>query len=949
MSFLAEIASEAIGQYGSSLNELTVVFPNRRSGHFFRKQLSGMIDRPQWAPRVLSIVDFIRSLSALQPAEQLDLVMRLYRIMSGLRNIGESLDRFWYWGETLLRDFEEIDKFMIPPGDIFRNLAEIKRLEESLDYLTEEQKALISGFWKSFEGRISSQQQHFAAVWDLLLPAYGKFTDELLASGLAYDGLLYRTVAGEIGESLVYDRYHHVYFAGFNALSTSEERIITWFVQSGRARVFWEADDYYLKDEKQEAGHFLRDLKRRNRVLAATFRESYGSLAGHLAGKRIEVTPAPLRVGQAQVLARLLEQTRQFHPGAFEKARSAVVLPDEKLLFPVLNAMPSGVEAMNITMGYPLSSTLAFSWVSVLIDLQLHPANRPGLYYHRPVLAVLGHPYLRAENDDVLREFRTGIIRQNRIYIPEKELTAADPRLATIFRRAERPADLIGYLKEQLSDAAGHLDDPLEQEFLYHLYLLLNQLIQYAGGVLHNCDGKAFLRLFRQMLLQYKLPFEGEPLEGLQVMGLLETRNLDFDHVFILATNEGVFPATGQQASYLPPGIRRAFGLPTAQQRDALHAYVFYNMVRQAEHLHIIYNEADDQGMPGEVSRFVRQLEAETAADIVYRNPSFEIRIPPPRHIRIEKDQTVMSRLYRFDSQNGQASRKLTPSAINRYLDCTLRFYYQDILGLSEEEEVQEEVDALLLGNIFHRVMEMAYRPALNAGGLLTADTIRNIGDKIDGIIDEAYAHYFGQGSGFALTGLQAVSRVVVRKMALRVLEIDLREAPIVLEGLEDGSCTAYLDIAVNSRKLKVGLKGIIDRIDRVGDKIRILDYKTGKDERKFKSLASLFDRDDPKRNKAAMQALYYGLLFIRTNPEIEGRLETGLFNLRNLFDADFSYLFESEELGVVSDFRVMHTEFAEHLGNLVVEIFDSSMPFAQTDDLKKCRLCSFAGLCRRD
>ena len=949
MSFLAEIASEALGQYGSSLNELTVVFPNRRSGHFFRKQLSGMIDRPQWAPRVLSIVDFIRSLSALQPAEQLDLVIRLYRIMSDLRNVGESLDRFWYWGETLLRDFEEIDKFMIAPGDIFRNLAEIKRLEESLDYLTEEQIALISGFWKSFEGRISSQQQHFAAVWDLLLPAYGKFTDQLLASGLAYDGLLYRTVAGEIGESLVSDRYHHVYFAGFNALSASEEHIITWFVQSGRARVFWEADDYYLNDEKQEAGLFLRDLKHRNRVLAATFRESYGSLGDELGGKRIDVTPAPLRVGQSQVLAQLLEETRQSQPDAFGQARSAVVLPDEKLLFPVLNAMPAGVDAMNITMGYPLSSTLAFSWVSVLIDLQLHPANRPGLYYHRPVLAVLGHPYLRAENDDALRTFRTGIISQNRIYIPEKELTAADPRLATIFRRAERSADLIIYLRDQLSEAAGHLEEALEQEFLYHLYLLLNQLNQYAGGVLHNSDGKAFLRLFRQMLLQYKLPFEGEPLEGLQVMGLLETRNLDFDHVFILATNEGVFPATGQQASYLPPGIRRAFGLPTAQQRDALHAYVFYNMVRQAKHLHIIYNEADDQGMPGEVSRFVRQLEAETAANIVHRNPAFEIRIPPPRHIRIEKDQTVMSLLYRFDSQNGQASRKLTPSAINRYLDCTLRFYYQDILGLSEEEEVQEEVDALLLGNIFHRVMEMAYRPALHDGGLLTEETIRKIGDKIDGIIDEAYAHYFGQEPGFTLTGLQAVSRVVVRKMALHVLGIDIRKAPIVLVGLEDGSCTAYLDIAVNGRKLKVGLKGYIDRIDMVGDVIRILDYKTGKDERKFQSLASLFDRDDPKRNKAAMQALYYGLLFLRTNPEIEGRLETGLFNLRNLFDPDFSYLFVSAELGEVADFKVLHREFAEHLGNLVVEIFDSSVPFAQTDDIKKCRLCAFAGLCRRD
>jgi hypothetical protein len=954
MSLLHEIATCVLQDYADAPGEVTVVFPNRRSGLFFRQQLSRMIDRPRWSPAALSIVDFIRSLSPLQPAERLELVLRLYRIFNQIQGKRESFDRFWYWGETLLRDFDEIDKFLVPADKLFVNLADLKRLEESIDYLTEEQKNLISGFWKSFDGRPSEQQSNFTAVWDLLLPVYEKFRDGLLAEGLAYDGLLYRRVAEDLKGGLTANPYRHIIFAGFNALSTSEEHIITWFVEHAGARVFWEADDYYLNDERQEAGMFLRELRRRNRVLEATFKPSYGSFTEGLAEKRIEVIAAPQRTGQAQLLAGVLQETVRQFPGALGDARSAVVLPDEKLLYPVLNAMPPEVSAMNITMGYPLSSTLAFGWLSALIDFQLHPLHRHGRYHYRPVMALLNHPFIQGLDPEGTGQLLKSITEKNKVYVSGAEIAKAGEGLAGMFRRATGPEELLRYLQHQLDAAAGRVEDPLEQEYLHQFHLLLNQLARRIGDLMAVLEGRAFLRLFRQMIQQFKLPFEGEPLAGLQVMGLLETRNLDFEHVFVLSMNEGVFPASEHKISYLPPAIRKAYGLPTVHHRDAMHAYVFYNLLRPARNIFLFYNAVDDQGQPGELSRFVRQLGAETAAPIRYRSVHWDIRIPPAREIVIEKDSGVMARLMRFVRRSGSPEKYLTPSAINQYLDCSLRFYYQQVLDLREQDEVQEEMDALLLGNIFHSVMEQAYLPVLASGGQLTADRIGEIIAGIDPLIDAAYARHFGQdeGGAYNFSGLQAVSRFVVHKTALQVLEMDRTEAPFEIVGLEAGIRQGYvaeLMVPVNGEILPVGLKGVLDRIDRSAGRVRVLDYKTGKDLRKFDSLPSLFDRDDKNRNKAVLQALCYGLLYRSKHPEEAARLELGLFNLKEVFREDFTYLLVDGDKNLLRDARPLLPGFQEKLQEFLAGLFDARAPFSQTDDVEKCRFCSFAALCRRN
>jgi hypothetical protein len=947
MKFLEEIVETILEKHQASPDSVTIVFPNRRAGLFFRKYLASKISGPIWSPKITSIEDFIKDLSEPQSSERLDLIFELYRVFTQVNHSKEEFDQFYFWGNILLQDFDEVDKFMVDARLLFKNLQHIKQLEGDYDFLDDAQKALIRGFWQSFDQKLSRHQQGFIDIWQNLYETYTRFRTRLGTKGMAYDGMIYREVTEKLQASDIAIDTSIVIFAGFNALSKSEEEIISWFVREGRGEVYWDADDHYLNNNQQEAGKFLRQMKFGNPVLRKSFKRSYGN-AFFEEGKSIEVISVASDVGQAQEASAILSNLE----GEIDE-NTAVILPDNGLLFPLLHALPEEVKKLNITMGYPLTASSLYSLLNALIDLRLKSEGRSA-YHFRNVLAVLNHPQVASVHDDTLKEIIRHVEKHNILWVPEKMLDPEHPLLSRIFAR--EVADLPQYLIDIIKFLRQSGEDEVDQEFAFQFYLLLNRLREF----LYRNDLKpsipVFQKLFRQLVQSHRVAFEGEPLLGLQVMGILETRNLDFRNIIVLSVSEGHIPPSPRNTSFIPYSIRKVFGLPVVDQQDAMYSYVFYRMVQRAKNIYFIYNSTEETGKSGEVSRYVRQLEHETKMPVTFRTVSNEVIVEDPNEITIAKDERVKEQLLRFTSER-QFQKRYTPTAINTYLDCTLKFYFKYVLELYEQDEMAEEVDPMVFGNILHHIMEDLYEP-FDRDGHRTVDeaAIDKIADCVESGIDKEFAKQFGaEVETFQYEGQNILVREIIRKMVLKVLEYNKQQAPFEILGIEADEEKGYaykVRITSDDINLAVGFKGIIDRIERRDNAIRIVDYKTGRDQKNFASIESLFDREDRSRNKAVMQTFLYALLYLNSSgPMDDLPVQASLFNIRDLFTQDFSPLIEKgkgSQRREVLDIRIYLGEFEERLRKLIEEIYDWQMPFMQTDDLKKCTYCPYRGICNR-
>ena len=942
MRFLEEIAEIFLSKYAGEHEEVTIVFPNRRAGLFFQKYLAERIDKPIWSPRITGIEDFIIGLSTQKTADKLELILELYKVFSKLNKSKESFDRFYYWGNIMLQDFDEIDKFMVDPELLFKNLAHVKNIENSLDYLEDEQKNLIAGFWKSFGDKLSRHQTGFLELWDNLFQTYKLFKNSLYEKGIAYTGMIYRDVEEELQMGQSSPQIGKVIFAGFNALSKSEEAIITWFVKEGKGEVFWDADDYYLSDNKQEAGKYLREMKYGNVVLGKTFRGSYGN-AFIDTDKRIEVISVASDVGQAQQASEILSQI-----GEELNENTAVVLPDSELLFPVLHALPGKLEKLNITMGYPLATSSVYGFLDALLDLQIR-AEEKNAYHFRPVLTVLRHPVFSQLKDESARELEKQIMQHNTIWISKKKIENKSRVLDMIFCK---PKSLTTYLLDILRFLAEHNEDLVEREFYFHFYTLINRLNEFVLTNQLELSSTAFQKIFRQIVQNERLPFEGEPLLGLQVMGILETRNLDFDNVIVLSMNETLMPPAPKNNSFIPFSIRKVFDLPVVDQQDAMYAYIFYSLVQRAKRVSFIYNSTEETGKSGEVSRFVRQLQYESRLKISHKTITTDVNIQDPNVITIPMNDHIRDRLYRFTSIRGYQKR-FTPTALSTYLDCRLRFYFKYVLELYEQEEVSEDVDPMVFGNILHHVMEQLYLKFDQDGSrIVKKEDIVMLRDRIDEVIENQFARQFGQEEeNFDFEGHNVLVREIIKKMVLKVLQIDMQNTPFEILGVEADDKKGYIlntPIDSNGRSFNVGMKGIIDRIEHKEGVIRIVDYKTGQDEKNFTDIASLFDRDFKKRNKAIFQTFFYGLLYLNSAEDsIDIRIQAALFNIRDIFRSDFSPLIQCNKTDV-HDIKMYIGEFEERLKSLLTEILDPDLAFDQTSDNKKCEYCPYIGICNR-
>jgi CRISPR/Cas system-associated exonuclease Cas4 (RecB family) len=905
---------------------LTVVFPNKRAGLFLARELVRQIKRPTWMPAIVTIEEFVEKYAGLRRADDITLIIKLYRAYRACSGSLESFDDFYPWGSALLEDFDDVDKYLVDARDLFSNVRALREIEKSFPYLSAEQVKHIRQFWSHFRGQSvdeaeksrGPEQEAFLKTWDCLYPTYKLFQEELRREGLCHEGMGARILLDHLDEAPSDERF---FFAGFNALTKCEEQILARFRDNGQATFYWDHDLYYTGNNMHEAGFFLRDnLKRFPNALGI---EHFNNLRRE--DKRIEHISVSSTVGQAKLLPALIEELAGGEP-----ADTAIVLCDEKLLAPVLHSIPRSVEKINVTMGYPARETASAALLALAAELQ-RGAGKEG-FAGKTVAALLDHPFVQAGAPDEARETAR---RVDRLPRASPDMLRFDELSRVLFTRREEASfdyflDIISCL---LARPRGV--DAIERETLFTFYKKIRQARDAFAEEQIAPGERLHARVVNQLTRSITVPFSGEPLEGMQVMGLLETRVLDFKNLIILSANEGTLPRRAPFVSFIPYNLRLGFGMPTPEHRDAIDAYYFYRVMQRAEHVKILH--ADRQKNDGEMSRFLYQLKYERESPPRERFLREEISARVSRPVEVQVNN-VIERLSERFSRTG---RGISPSAINAYLDCRLRFYFKYVAGIREREKPTGELDHRVLGNIFHETTRALYLSFPN-GEVTPEDITRMARDELmieqyardarEKVISDEDARVVQDGTG-------ELALAVVKKYVRKVLEHDRVLAPFRILALEQ---PVGMNFRVGDRDFR--LEGNIDRVDQVGSTVRVIDYKTGADKGAFKSIASLFDPENKQRDKAAFQTILYCILYAREHPDATPP-RPGLYSMRALFAPKYDdrFLFDGAP---VDDLSVILPEFQEHLAGLLDEIFSPGQAFAMTAHREKCRSCPYSAIC---
>jgi len=956
-TFISELADRILRENDGKLDQVTVVFPNRRAGLFFRQSLSAFITKPIWMPEVASMQDFVGRFSTARSIETLEAIFVLFEVYKTHQKNEETFDQFFFWGEMILRDFEEIDQYLVNPEQLFTSIKSQKELDEEFYFLDEEDKRIIQSFWSSFLPKTTKSQEAFLETWKILLPIYTEFKDTLRKRGEAYGGMIYREITEHLSETQLRTG-RKVYFAGFNALTHTEEKIIKHFVQEENAQVIWDLDDYYFSNTRQEAGFFLRDYSS-DSVLGKTFPKDLPKRFE--TEKYMDATGVSLEVGQTKALAETLKELAA--SPSFDPQRAVVVLPKEHMLFPTLHAIPDEIDKVNITMGYPLKDTPVYSLLeSVLLLQNMRKDNliNGTSFYYKPLIELLEHPLLYVLEEEPIKKLVREIRSRNRITLYQEEIVLEHPIFTLIFQKPENAFEyLLSILKELYATWKDKSHD-LELEFISRFYLHVSQLHEMMGERSQGLSYDFLIKLFRRLARTLKIPFTGEPLNGLQVMGILETRNLDFDHVFILNMNEDSWPAAPRRGSFIPYNIRKAFNLPVFDHQDAIYAYLFYRLLQRASHVHFFYNTVAEFNVNGELSRLVQQLEVESKFTIHKRILASPIKTEAPKPIVIQKNELILGKMERylegFEGDRETRPSAFTPSAINTYLDCRLKFYFKYVERLYEPDVVQEEMDPMVFGNILHDSMELLYKEFIKREkrDIVYPEDLFWIREGVRGAINKAFIKHYGikNEKKFQLEGRSVIAADILTKFIHKILEYDKQYAPYRILGLEADSRDGYsIDFPVETggKTRHVKLKGIIDRLDIKEGKVRVIDYKTGRDEKVFTTVQSLVDREDKNRKKAVFQVLFYSYLFKQKYTGDYELIEPGIFNSRDLFSKDFEWkVFDNQQKTGVSNFDQYESEFEQVLSGVLTEMYSVEQPFDQTTDHKKCGFCPYQEICGR-
>lgn len=954
--FLYQVASLFYEKWGAEVSRLAFVFPNRRTGLFFQKYLSEVADTPLFSPTILTINDLFIQLSGKQSADRISMLFTLYDIYIRQSGSTETFDEFLYWGEMLLNDFDDIDKYMANARMLFSNVTDLREIENDFDFLSDEQIAAIRSFWSSFYPRGDTpNQQQFLAVWQVLYDLYEEFRATLGAEGKGYEGMIFREVVEsmERGESPDLP-YEQIVFVGLNALSVSEERFLAQLQKRKIADFYWDYVSDKVTDPDNKASYFVS----RNRK---SFPSSMKLPPEEKVKTEIEVIGIPSGIGQAKHVYTLLSDwCKEAEMSSEEALRTAVILPDEHLLIPVLNAIPEQIRRINVTMGYPLAGTPVASLIEYILALQknVRYIDRNPLFYFRDVLPVLNHRYILSTSPEIISSLVKEITENNKIYISHTEL-GKTPLLEILFTPVtgvEAFSDYLIKVLEELNKVMSALSDEeeedapqrtndLEQEFIFHYFTTVNRMKEVMKDARIEMKIDTFFRLLKRVTDTITIPFHGEPLSGLQIMGVLETRALDFDRLIILSMNEGIFPQRKAANSFIPYNLRRGFGLPTYEHQDSVWAYHFYRLIERASHVSLLYDTRSNGLQTGEVSRFVHQLhyhyEVPMRDKLVVYNVSSS-KTPP---LAVPKREDIMRRL---DAYRKGGSKAISASAINTYLDCPLKFYFSVVEGIREEEEVSETIESDVFGSILHKVMEELYKPF--QGKMVTVDLLKAIRKDtalLTGAIARAFAsEFFKTEVVRSLTGQNYLIGEMIRKYVEKILERDGKLTPFVYIESER-KINGLISLSDHS---EIRLKGFIDRVDEVRDAIRIIDYKSGSGTTTFSSIESLFNKEEKDRAKAVMQVFMYCWMYAHFTENKGKTIQPGIYYVRSLFSDPFDpsvyHRIERGKSEKVEDFSGYAQAFEEGLRGCLDEIFNPEIPFTQTPTGKACSYCPFKGIC---
>lgn len=941
--FLQELAQRLTAVYSNDLSSLVVMLPSLRARTFFNSALAELSDRPVWQPSWMSIDEAMESISGLMRGERIRLISELYNIYVK-HHPNEVIDKFYFWGEMLISDFDMIDKYLIDAHQLLRNIEDIKELEADGSYLSEEQLRIIS-FWRSIgEGNsLSEQKLSFLKIWRSLPAIYTEFRARLFDLGIGYAGMIYREAAERIkrGEATLPTNKRFV-VAGFNALAESEKILFDHIAKrSAGAEFYWDYDNYYLDNEAHEAGMFLRDNIARYPAAAELSHDNFTAV-----DKRIEAIGCVSNAVQLKYVGEILGTL----PREELDKRTAIVLTDESLLLPLLHSMPEYVEHVNVTMGYPLKTTLAYTFVERLMALQSHSRahGEERLFYHVDVVGILSHPYITdccPERASKLTEH----ITNNLLTSISPTLFEQDDLLGAIFSTTSDWLSLAQYLSRTLALIEERMFeiDATQADYLR----ITAEEIARSMRSMAKCDisptVEVFCSFLRRHLQSISIPYEGEPLEGLQIMGILETRNIDFKNVIILSMTDANFPGERSGASsFIPYNLRVAYGVPTPEQHEAMYAYYFYRLIQRAERVEMLYCSRADDKSTGERSRYIYQLEYESPYKIEHLSVGVDLLLRESSPIVIDKGEREMNILRRY--LTAESGFSLSPTALFRYVECPMKFYFATVAHLRVPDEISDTVDALTFGNILHETMQELYTPLLGVKNpaehitkLCHREEVERAVDRVMGRIllgreDATVADFSGD---------RQLVRDIITKYILRgIMPYDTKRESFTIAGLEeDVECSYPLG---DGRT--VNLSGRADRIDLLPNgTLQVIDYKSGnKTHLEFGGMEALFYGRPHERISNIFQTLLYAMMLQRTRSR--DAMPSLYYASKMVLKGYSPQLINRASGEIIESYGDVAEEFEAFLREALVELFDQNTPFRQADDEDACTYCDFKSICRR-
>ena len=959
-SFLNKISEYVFQKHGEEIGNICIVLPNRRAKLFIQRYLAANITKPSWSPEIFSVEDFIIKLSGLRIADNIQLMFELFNTHK-LLNAEKpgTFEEFLSWAQILVHDFNDIDLYLVKPDDIFTYLNDAKNIAH----------------WNPDKTAPTDNQKHYLEFFSSLLEYYKLFTDTLLNNKEVYNGLAYRHVAEnieEIEKTLTWDK---IYFVGLNALTISEEVIVKHFIKLDRAQILWDADKYYIDDPKQEAGIFLRHYKSAWKLKDFIWIDDNFSQT-----KNISVTGIPKQIGQVKYAGQLLTEILKADKESINN--TAVVLSDENLLLPLLNSMPEGISQFNVTMGLSLKfiplndlfNTL-FNLHENAIKLNKTSSNGDYCYYFKDILKLVSHPYIinlagsanpagsrnlrglteklstskkvfysREDLKELLSEYEIGFIPFSMfLSFSVTQFLDSCTELIDILKQSQ-----ISGLKSQVSKDNNSIN--IEIEYLYcfaKIFKRLKTLISSQFTVPGTeFSLKALHILLSQVVNSSSLPFYGEPLKGLQIMGVLETRTLDFDNVIMLSVNENHIPSAKTNNSYIPFDIRSKFKLPTYRDRDSIFAYHFYRLLQGAKNVNLIYNTENDDFGKGEKSRFITQIINELP---VY-NPEIDVKeqilsIPPSKEdivkpIIIDKDNNILNILKQ------KAEKGYTPTSLNKYRNCSLQFYYSEVMRLREKEELEETIEAATLGNVIHQALFELYTPYIDKQ--LAKENIQGMIVNSDAFVQKAFKKYYSDGDN--TTGKNLLISKVANKFVSNYLKSEFEFVSkgnnIIIRNLEE-----FFSAEISLPELpKVKLSGKIDRTDEVNNVLRIVDYKTGYiDKNKELTIKDWNGVISEPLMEKSFQLLMYSWLYNNQNSKVKSQklneIKAGLISFRQISSGLQTVIFPDKSELLTDD---VFFQIESIITQILSDIYNSQKPFLQTENIDNCKYCPYKSICNR-